>query len=137
MQAASRSLTTTPDGGIARRARSRLRALWSGIVGAIATIVGLAPHVLHHIGLLAGTALVAGAAGTALFGVVGLVASVPFLLHLRRRFGTWHAPAIALTVFAAMFSLSAFLIGPAINGNGQGGTAPTQQVQSHSSHHGG
>jgi hypothetical protein len=32
----------------------------------IGAIVGLAPHVLHHVGLLAGTALIAGTGGTAL-----------------------------------------------------------------------
>lgn len=46
----------------------------------IGALVGLAPHVLHHIGLLARTTLSAGAAGSVVFGVVGLVASVPLLL---------------------------------------------------------
>jgi hypothetical protein len=51
----------------------------------------VAPHVLHHIGLLAGTALVAGAAGTTFFGLLGLVAAIPLLLRLKRRFGPlWH-----------------------------------------------
>jgi len=45
--------------------------------------------VLHHIGLLAGTALIAGAGGTALFGILGLAMSVPLLLRLRRRFAFW------------------------------------------------
>jgi hypothetical protein len=93
-----------------------IRALWNGIVAGIAVVVGLLPHVLHHIGFLAGTAVVAGAGGTALFAVLGLAASVPFLLKLYRRFGTWLAPAVALVVFAVMFALSAFVIGPAING---------------------
>ena len=44
--------------------------------------MGILPHVLHHIGLLAGTALIAGAGGTALFAVLGLAASVPFLVKL-------------------------------------------------------
>jgi hypothetical protein len=44
---------------------------WSAFVGAIGTAVGLAPHVLHHIGLFAGTALIAGSGGTALFGASG------------------------------------------------------------------
>src|SRR6266511_6090706 len=73
-----------------------LRAWWNAAVAAIGTVVGLAPHVLHHIGLLAGTALIAGGGGTALFGVLGLAASVPFLLRLRRRFHSWWAPAIGL-----------------------------------------
>lgn len=49
-------------------------------LGVIGALVGLAPHVLHHIGLLARTTLSAGAAGSVVFGVVGLVASVPLLL---------------------------------------------------------
>ena len=83
---------------------------------AIAAVSGVAPHVLHHVGFLAGLAFVSGAAGTVLFGVLGLALSIPFLLRLRRRFGTYLAPAIALIVMAAMFSLSAFVIGPAISG---------------------
>ena len=124
--------------GPAAVAAGRLRAWWSGLVGVIGAVVGLAPHVLHHIGLLVGTALVAGVGGTALFGILGLVASVPFLLRLRRRFGTWWAPAIGLAVFTVMFSVSAFLIGPAINsGNGPPGDSPQLQPSvDHSGHHG-
>lgn len=91
--------------------------VWGGLIAAWGAITGVLPHVLHHVGPLAGTALVAGAGGTLLFGGVGLVASVPFLLRLRRRFGNWLAPAIALAVFAAMFSLSTFVIGPWIRGD--------------------
>lgn len=101
--------------------RGRLRTLWNALVGGIGLVVGIVPHVLHHVTLLAGTALVAGSGGTALFGAIGLVASVPFLLRLRRRFGTWRAPAIGLLIFAAMFSLSTFVIGPAISGAGDSG----------------
>ena len=72
------------------------RTVWTVLSGGLGGIVGLAPHVLHHIGPLVGTALVAGAGGTALFGVLGLVASVPMLIKLRRRFSNWWAPAIAL-----------------------------------------
>ncbi|MFC7483287.1 hypothetical protein ACFQX7_29330 [Luedemannella flava] len=99
-------------------------------------VMGLAPHVLHHIGPLAGAALIAGAGGTALFGVLGLLASVPFLLRLRRRFANWWAPAIALAVFAAMFSLSTFVIGPVISGDGDSPTRPgsEQPIPSGSDH---
>jgi hypothetical protein len=97
--------------------RTRLRAVWSWLVGAVGLVMGLLPHVLHHVALLAGTALVAGSGGTVLFGVLGFLVSIPMLLRLRRRFGTWAAPAIGLAVFAAMFSLSAFVIGPAISGS--------------------
>ena len=90
---------------------------WGALIAAWGAFTGVLPHVLHHVGPLAGTALVAGAGGTLLFGSVGLVASVPFLLRLRRRFGNWLAPGIALAVFAAMFSLSTFVIGPRIRGD--------------------
>ncbi|HEX9226451.1 MAG TPA: hypothetical protein VF885_07295 [Arthrobacter sp.] len=102
----------------ARTIRGRLHALWHTVVGAVGLIMGLLPHVLHHIGLLAGTALVAGSGGTALFGALGLLASIPMLVRLYRRFGSWVAPVLGLLVFAAMFSLSAFVIGPAISGTG-------------------
>lgn len=92
------------------------RTVWTVLSGIMGGILGLTPHVLHHIGPLVGTALVAGVGGTALFGVVGLIASVPMLVKLRRRFSSWWAPAIALGVFAAMFSISSFVIGPRISG---------------------
>lgn len=121
--------------------RDRLRALWNGLVAAIGLLVGLLPHVLHHVTFLAGTALVAGSGGTALFGALGFVASVPFLLRLRRRFDTWRAPAIGLLIFAAMFSLSTLVIGPAISGGdsgsgsgGRGTPGPVPSVE-HTEHH--
>lgn len=116
----------------------RLRALWNAVLAAIGTVVGLAPHVLHHVGLLAGTALIAGSGGTVLFGVIGLAASVPMLLRLRRRFGSWWAPVIGLAVFAVMFSLSAFVIGPAISGTGSDATPADQPspAPEHTEHHG-
>ena len=102
-----------PTGGkrsFVARAGSVLLAAWGGITG-------VAPHVLHHVGPLAGAALLAGAAGRLLFAGIALGASIPLLLRIRRRFGTWVAPGIALAVMAAMFSLSTFVIGPAISGD--------------------
>jgi len=114
----------------------RPRTVWNALTGLVGGVLGLAPHVLHHIGPLAGTALVAGSGGTALFGVVGLVASVPMLLRLYRRFGTWRAPAVALAVFAAMFAVSTFVIGPAISGQtGTDRPAPTAPSVGHDRHH--
>lgn len=124
--------------GTAEVVAGRLRAAWAALGGVIGALLGLAPHVLHHIGLLAGTAFIAGAGGTTLFGILGLVASVPFLLRLRRRFGTWRAPLIGLAVFAVMFTVSAVILGPAINGGGDatpGGGQPTPTVD-RSGHHG-
>lgn len=131
-----------PLGTAKNRIARRLRAWWGAFVGAIGALVGLAPHVLHHVGALAGTALVAGAGGTALFGVLGLVASVPMLLRLRRRFDSWWAPGIALVVFAAMFSFSTFVLGPLISGGGDapqqpgGGKTPAPASTDHTGHHG-
>ena len=102
---------TTAEGTTGRKRRT----VWTVLSGGVGGIVGLAPHVLHHIGPLVGTALVAGAGGTALFGVLGLVASVPMLIKLRRRFSNWWAPAIALGVFTAMFLISSFVVGPLIS----------------------
>jgi hypothetical protein len=91
---------------------------------------------LHHVGPLAGAALLAGTGGTVLFAAVGLVASVPFLVRLHRRFDTWRAPALALAVFAAMFSLSSFVIGPAISGGGESSRpSPEEPGGDHAEHH--
>ncbi len=60
------------------------------------------------------------------------------LLRLRRRFASWWAPAIGLAVFVVMFSVSAFVIGPAINSGTSappGGGQPAPSVN-HSGHHG-
>ena len=110
------------------------RTVWTVISGGLGGIVGLAPHVLHHIGPLVGTALVAGAGGTALFGVLGLVASVPMLIKLRRRFSNWWAPGIALGVFTAMFLVSSFVIGPLISAPDNPAT-PSMSDSGHASHH--
>ena len=130
---------TTVGTSLPPAAPGRVRLLWNSVTGVVGAILGIAPHVLHHVGLLAGTAVLAGAGGTALFGVIGLLASIPMLLRLRRRFGTWRAPAIALGVFTAMFAISAFVIGPAISGantsTGTGTNAPSPGVD-HASHHG-
>lgn len=132
--------TPAPTGAPRATIPGRLRTVWSGLVGAIGALVGLAPHVLHHVGVLAGTALVAGAGGSALFGVLGLIASVPMLWRLRRRFNSWWAPGIALVVFAAMFALSTFVVGPLISGGGDaspgGGDSPTPATTDHTGHHG-
>jgi len=123
---------TAADGTVKKQ-----RTVWTVISGGLGGIVGLAPHVLHHIGPLVGTALVAGAGGTALFGVLGLVASVPMLIKLRRRFSNWWAPGIALGVFTAMFLISSFVIGPLISGRDAPvrPSSPAVTDGGHSSHH--
>jgi hypothetical protein len=92
----------------------------------VGVVSGIAPHVLHHVGPIAGAALLTGTGGSVLFGLVGFVVSVPFLLRLRRRFGSWRAPATALVVFAAMFTLSTLVIGPAIRGDNSPAATPLE-----------
>ncbi len=86
---------------------------WVGISSAGAVVLGVLPHVLHHVGLFAG-ALFAGVGGSLVFGAVGFLATIPFLLRVHRRTGTWRVPAALLTLFAVIFSISTFVIGPAI-----------------------
>jgi hypothetical protein len=57
-----------------------------------AAVLGAAPHVLHHVGPLAGAALLAGATGKLLFGALGFLLAVPMLRRLRRRTGSWRVP---------------------------------------------
>jgi hypothetical protein len=114
--------------------RTATGRLWSALVAAWGVFIGLLPHVLHHIGPLAGAALLAGAGGTVLFAAIGFAAAIPFLLRLHRRFATWRAPAIALAIFAAMFSLSSFVIGPAISG-GDESSRPGIEQDGHEQHH--
>lgn len=96
--------------------RSLLARLWGAVLAVWAAFIGLLPHVLHHVGPLAGAAVLAGAGGRVLFAAIGLVVSIPFLRRIHRRFKTWMAPAIALVVMAALFSISSFVIGPLITG---------------------
>jgi len=97
--------------------RQRAIALWDSRVGAVGLAMGLLPHFLHHAGFLVGTALIAGATGKALFGLLGLLASIPMLLRLHKRFGTWKAPVVGLVIFITMYSLSTFVVGPMMRGN--------------------
>ncbi|HXH23721.1 MAG TPA: hypothetical protein VNI78_00645 [Vicinamibacterales bacterium] len=108
--------------------------VWGAVLALWGGFVGLLPHVLHHVGPLAGAALLAGATGRVLFAGIGFVAAIPFLRRLQRRFGTWRAPAIALAVFAAMFSLSSFVIGPAISGE-DAPARPGIEQDGHAEHH--
>lgn len=106
------------------RSRSRVAALRDAAGAAVGAVLGLAPHVLHHVGIIAGTALLTGAGGNSLLFAAGLALSVPMLRRLHRRFQTWLAPGIAIVVYAVMFSLSSFVIGPAISGDGGGVARP-------------
>ncbi|HSJ83203.1 MAG TPA: hypothetical protein VLA91_05230 [Acidimicrobiia bacterium] len=93
-----------------------LTAVWGAVSG-------VAPHVLHHVGPLAGAAILAGAGGQVLFFVIGMGLATPMLIRLYRRFGTWAAPAIAMLVFALTYTLSSLYIGPLLTGES---TAPPE-----------
>ena len=121
---------TAAEGSVDRERRT----VWTMLSGALGGIVGLAPHVLHHIGPLVGTALVAGSGGTVLFAVLGLVAAVPMLIKLRHRFSNWWAPGIALGVFTAMFLISSFVVGPLISALNDP-VAPGLSEVNHLAHH--
>ena len=135
---ASTSLLTRPVRAAAAEAVQRLRVALSAL---LAGVLGIAPHVLHHVGPLAGAALFAGVGGTLLFGAIGLLAAVPFLLRVHRRCRNWRVPAALLATFAVMFSLSAFVIGPAIAGEDEPAAtqnapaSPTAAPAGHQGHH--
>jgi len=104
--------------------RSTWAAIRDGVGAVVGVVLGVAPHLLHHIGILAGAALITGVAGNALFYLIGLVLSIPMLRRLHRHFRTPWAPAIAVAVFTGLFSLSAFVIGPAISSTGDEPPSP-------------
>ena len=134
------SATTATSFGAPRTLRERVAVI---ISSAVAAVLGVLPHVLHHAGPLAGAALLAGTGGALLFGAIGLVAAIPFLLRVHRRCGNWRVPGALLVLFAVMFSISTFVIGPAISGSkSESKAAPTTSQPApadggHASHHGG
>lgn len=89
-----------------------VNVLRHGVTVAWGALTGVAPHVLHHVGPLAGAALLAGAAGRILFFVLGLLAAIPMLVRLYRRFRSWAAPVIAISLFALTYTVSSLYIGP-------------------------
>jgi hypothetical protein len=84
--------------------------LWESARAGLGTLLGLVPHVMHHIGLIAGAALLTGAVGNSVLYGVGLVLSIPLLRRLRRRFNTWKAPILGVAVFTVLFGVSTFLL---------------------------
>jgi hypothetical protein len=114
-----------------------VRTLATVASGAVAAVSGIAPHVLHHVGPLAGAALLAGAGGTVLFGIAGFALSIPMLLRLRRRFGTWAAPGVASAIFTGIYLVSALVVGPALTAERGAVEAPalTPSPSGHADHH--
>lgn len=113
----------------------RWRTIRDTISAVAGAVLGIAPHVLHHIGLLAGAALLTGALGNGLLFISGLALSVPMLRRLYWHFRSWRAPALAVAVFTLLFSLSAFVIGPAISGIDDALVPPSPTVPSPSPTH--
>lgn len=97
--------------------RNAVTAIWG-------TVSGVAPHVLHHVGPLAGAALLAGTAGRLIFFLIGLAAATPMLIRLHRRFQTWTAPAIAVAIFALTYTVSSLYLGPLVTGQTDTSTEP-------------
>lgn len=95
----SATTTTTHPGELSAAgalAPRTLRQRTALVSSALAVLLGLAPHVLHHAGPLAGAALLAGTGGSLLFGAIGLLAAIPFLLRVHRRCGNWRTPGALL-----------------------------------------
>jgi hypothetical protein len=118
--------------------RHRLGArVWGAIVAAWGVVTGVAPHVLHHVGPLAGAALLAGFGGKAIFFALGLVLSIPMLRRVYRRFGMLVAPALAIVAFAGVFTFSSLVIAPRLTGSEKAPAPTLEQPAGHASHHGG
>ena len=106
---------------------------WTGrafgaLSAGLGTVAGITPHVLHHIGPIAGAAILTGTEGSVLFGAIGFVLTLPLLIRLKRRFNSWAAPGVALSLFVVMFTISTLWIGPWIRGDNRGdGAAPTDE----------
>lgn len=130
------SVIATPASPLRRGLGARL---WGGVVAVWAFGTGVAPHVLHHVGPLAGAALLAGFGGKAIFFALGLLLSVPMLRRLYRRFGTLVAPAVAVIAFAAVFTFSSLVIAPRLTGvdDSPPATPGIEQPSGHESHHSG
>jgi hypothetical protein len=104
---------------LAARPKQGPRGVWATIRAGVGAALGILPHVMHHVGLLAGAALLTGVLGNGILYVVGLLLSIPLLRRLRSRFRTSWAPAIGVAVFTVLFSLSAFVVGPALSGGAE------------------
>lgn len=100
----------------------RLGRVRAAVAAVGATLLGAAPHVLHHAGPLAGAALLGGLSGRLLFAAIGFVAAVPMLRRLRRRTASWRMPAAVLGAMVALFTFSTLVIGPALTGDGKDGS---------------
>lgn len=121
--------------------RARAAGAWAATRATFGALLGLAPHVLHHVGFLAGAALLTGVVGNTVLYAAGMLLSIPMLHRLRKRFGTWKAPALGAIAFTSLFALSAFVIGPALNPTpvapspAASSQSPTPPADEHIGHH--
>jgi hypothetical protein len=125
---------------LAPRPKRGGRSVWATIRAGIGAALGILPHVMHHVGLLAGAALLTGVLGNGILYIVGLFLSIPLLRRLRSRFQTRWAPAIGVALFTVLFSLSAFVVGPALSGGAEPATPSTPSpavttTDGHDAHH--
>lgn len=117
------------------------RGFWAAVRAGVGVVLGIVPHVMHHIGLLAGAALLTGVWGNGVLYVVGLLLSIPLLRRIHARFRTVWAPAVGVAAFTTLFAVSAFIIGPAISGAAAGSSTPdrvpgpTVTSNEHAGHH--
>ena len=118
---------------LARRERGFGARLWGSLVAFFGAVTGVAPHILHHAGPLAGAALFAGFGGQVLFFALGLALS-PLLFKLYRRFGTLLAPAVAVVAFAAIFTFSSVVVAPRLTDSDEPPATPIEQPQDHGHH---
>ena len=128
-----------PAGG---GARSLLGTAWAGARATVGALMGLAPHVMHHVGFLAGAAILTGFLGNAVLYVAGLLLSIPLLRRIHRRFATWTAPAIGVVSFSTLFLISTLVLGPLFNPEPRSGEEPaapapsaTPAAEEHDGHH--
>lgn len=109
-------MTVASPQPLAGRVKPLLLRMRLALAAVLGTVSGIAPHVLHHVGPIAGAAIVSGSTGTVVFGLLGFLLMIPSLLQIKRRFGTWLAPGIAVVVFGVLFTISSVWIGPIIRG---------------------
>ena len=129
------SSSATLGHGLAHARRSPGNRLRVALSSAAAAGLGVLPHVLHHAGPLAGAALFGGATGSVVFGALGLIAAIPFLVRLHRRRGGWRGPLVMLVAMVAAFTLSTLFVGPAIPGDDSETASSAPDALDHDAHH--
>ena len=67
--------------------------------------------------------------------MAGFALSVPMLIRLHRRFGTWLAPAVASVIFLGVYVFSSLVVGPAITETSATEPAATPLPPGHEEHH--